>query len=114
VNIEERMQVFDGVIAECRAIMEAKGAAYAEDGDALSNFKLVAGRTGTTPFQVWLVLFEKHIISIEQAVRRNPAYPVEASESFRGRIVDIINYAVIGEALRSETEATGLKKCLMK
>ena len=100
MTIEERQAIVKELYNEAETIMLAKGKSYAGTGqDSLANFKRNADRLGLTPFQVWAVYFNKHIDSINSAIQGNPGKPVDFSESLRGRILDVINYATILECL---------------
>ena len=102
MNLTDRTRILEDLFAEALAVSKAKGAAYSSTEDALSNFKTVSEQTGTTPFQVWSVYFLKHVISVLNAIKQNPDKPVEKTESLRGRLIDIIVYAGILEAMSRE------------
>lgn len=99
MTVEDRQIIFSAIFDECKKTMIAKGKSYAGTEDSLANFKRNAERLGMTPFQVWAIYFNKHIDSINNAIKENPEHPVDSSESIRGRIIDTINYATILECL---------------
>ena len=74
------------------AVSESKGNAYAGSVDVLDNFKRNAIALGLTPYQIWAVYFNKHIDSINNAIKANPASPKDMSEGLEGRIVDARTY----------------------
>ncbi len=95
----------------CIDTMKAKGPDYAsspddspEERDRLWNFKEVARRTGSNPYKVWAVYFNKHIVSLEKWVRERELQ----SEPLEGRIIDAINYLVLFRALLKEGEGEGM------
>ena len=99
----ERLEILKDRFAVCEKVFAEKGDSYAgKQGDALSNFKIVAELVGITPYQVQLVYFLKHVLSITNAVKDNPNHPVDASEGNDGRVTDVINYAILFECLYKE------------
>lgn len=105
MTLEERLKIVEKIYNDANEIMMKKNRSYAgESGDTLANFKRNAERMNLTPFQVWNVYFQKHIDSINSAIISNPKYPVDHSESLRGRIIDVINYATILECLLRDYE----------
>lgn len=73
-------------------IADEKGKAYSGDTDANSNFKRNADRLGLTKYQIWGVYFNKHIDSINNAIKADPETPNDETEGLFGRIVDARNY----------------------
>lgn len=102
MTLKKRQEIAKVRFAECLKILEAKGKDYAGDEDALSNFKQVGAMLGLTKYQVWGAYFLKHVMSITNSIIANPENPQVESEPLEGRITDIINYAVILEALLKE------------
>ena len=96
MNHTERMEFAEGIFEQCLDIMRTKGLSYASNADASENFKRIADATGMTKYQVWAVYFNKHVLSLNNAVKRNPDLPaVSDGEPIAGRVADIINYAVL-------------------
>ena len=96
MNHTERLKFAEGIFEQCLDIMRTKGLSYASQGDAAENFKRIAEATGMTKYQVWAVYFGKHVLSLNNAVKRNPELPAVADgEPIAGRVADIINYAVL-------------------
>jgi hypothetical protein len=106
MTIQERNQLTNELLDGVFQTGSSKGAAYAQEGDCLSNFKDVAAMLGLTKYQVWAVYAEKHFIAITNAIRNNPEHPVERTESMRGRIIDGIVYLTILHAMLEEDAAT--------
>ena len=102
MNIQERQNVAEKRFNECLKVLLAKGKDYAGKEDSLANFKRNAERLGLSKYQVWATYFNKHIDSVNNAIKYNPINPQVESEPLTERIIDIINYAVILEALLSE------------
>jgi len=101
---QRRLEILQDRFAECEKIFQEKGESYAgtKDADALSNFKIIAELLNITPYQVQMVYFLKHVLSLINAVKANPNNPVDKSEGNEGRVTDIVNYAVLFECLTKE------------
>jgi hypothetical protein len=83
---------YDKLVLEyCDSINEPKAKAYANDDDTFANFKN-GGGIGLSKYQVWSVLFHKHIDAIFNAIMQNPLAPIERTENLLGRTADAINY----------------------
>lgn len=104
ISIAERQEIAEEIFAECIETLRRKGADYSGDEDSLKNFKRAAENLGLTSFQVWAVYYSKHVDSILNSIKRNPKRPQVESESLRGRIVDVINYSLILQALLIDLE----------
>lgn len=103
---EKRLEILKERFAVCEDIFQSKGESYAgKQGDALRNFKVVAELIGITPYQVQMVYFLKHVLSLTNAVKDNPGNPVDKSEGNDGRVTDVINYAVLFECLAKENKS---------
>lgn len=103
-TIEERQRLAEEIFEECKDILRKKGKDYAGNQDSLANFKDGGMELGRTKYEVWAVYFYKHVKSILNSIKANPNNPQTESEPLRGRIHDIINYAVILAALLEEDE----------
>ena len=106
MKIQDRQMLAEGIFNNCLNVLECKGKAYSGTEDVLSNFKINAERLGLTKYQVWQVYFNKHIDSINNAIKVSPASPMEETEGMEGRITDVINYAVILQALLTEDKSS--------
>lgn len=104
MKIEDRQLLAEDLFNKCLALLKSKGEAYSGNEDALSNFKMNGQRLGLSKYQIWSIYFNKHIDSINNAVKYNPNHPEDKTEGLQGRIIDAINYLVILEALLSEDE----------
>lgn len=87
---------------EMRAVTAAKNADYsAGTDDAMRNYYELSQASGCTPFQAWMCLFFKHVT----AVMRYSKDGKVSSESIHGRMIDIANYAILGDALIKDLAA---------
>ena len=112
MKMQDRQILAEGVFNNCANILLSKGKAYSGEDDVLSNFKLNAERLDLSKYQVWAIYFNKHIDSINNAIKVSPASPVDETEGLAGRITDVINYAVILQALLTEDyDCSDLPKC---
>lgn len=102
MKLEDRQYLAEELFQDCLAILESKGKAYSGNEDALANFKVNGERLGLSKYQIWSIYFNKHIDSINNAIKYNPKYPVDKSEGMDGRIIDAINYLIILKALLEE------------
>jgi hypothetical protein len=102
MTIEERQKIAKQIFDKCIEILMKKGEAYAGNEDCLANFKRNAERLGLTKYQVWSVYANKHIDSVNNAIKYSPEKPIEKSESMEGRIIDVINYYIILWAMLKE------------
>jgi hypothetical protein len=77
----------------CLPLLESKGSDYigGKEQNAFQNFKDGAQANGITKYQVWGVLFNKHIGSIFTYIKKRKV----ESESIDSRIADAINYLFI-------------------
>jgi len=99
MTLKERQRIAKDRFAKCAKLLMTKGKDYAGDQDALSNFKGIAHRLGISKYQVWSVYFMKHVRAIINSIKANPENPQVESEPLEERITDVINYAVLLEAL---------------
>ena len=104
---QTRSELIEKLHQESVSIQKSKGKAYAGDGDTLANFKRNAINLGLSKYQVWAVYFNKHIDSINNAVKANPQFPVDQSEGLEGRIMDAKNYLDILYCLITEDVRKG-------
>lgn len=81
-------------------ILVLKGREYAGSEDRLANFRRNAALTGVEPLTILHVYMAKHWDSFSTFVRDNQKGEAgELSEPIRGRLYDLINYAVLAIAL---------------
>jgi len=98
MTVKERQEVITELFNEVSEVLFNKGQAYAVNNDCFSTFK-VGEKYGTTKYQTWGAFFEKHVASIQVAIKENPQFPVEKTESMKGRIQDAIAYLGILHAM---------------
>lgn len=89
------------VLEKARVTRIEKGRDYAGTEDVLGNFKKRAERLGLRPIKVWGLYFGKHIDAIETFVKTENL----TSEPIEMRIVDAINYLLLGYALINESKS---------
>lgn len=104
MNAEQFETILQSRESEQRNLRQLKGRAYAGDGDIFANFKRNAERVGVSKYQIWLVYFNKHIDSINNAIKQNPNAPVDQSEGMAGRIDDAANYLKLLAGMLAEDE----------
>lgn len=95
MHIDERTKVVGELLNEAIETAYNKGKAYSGSEDSLDNFKRNAKNLGLTKYQVLSVYMNKHIDSINNAIKEHPDFPEDATEGMRGRIIDAINYLTI-------------------
>lgn len=78
-----------------RSLLNSKGADYAPGKDRLENFKQDAELAGITPLQNWATHYLKHANAILTFVKNQRL----CSEPIESRILDELNYLVLGLAL---------------
>jgi len=102
MTIKKRQKIAKDLFNKCIDILIKKGKDYAGNEDCLSNFKRNAERLGLTKYQIWAVYWNKHVDSINNAIKSNPNFPQVESEPLESRIIDLINYEIILLALLLE------------
>lgn len=102
MNEKEYQEHISHLLSQCHAVGNAKRKSYANANDVLANFKQIAAATGMTKYQVWSVYFNKHVLSINNAIKYHPERPEDVSESIQGRIIDCINYLLLLNAMLIE------------
>lgn len=104
MTIDERQVYAQELMAKCLDVLKKKGTDYSGKMEAYKNFKDTAQRLGLTKYQVWLTFFDKHVNSIANSVKADPNSPHVESEPLEGRIIDVINYAIILGGMLKEDE----------
>jgi len=79
-------------------IMRTKGQAYSGEDDKLGNFKRIANDVKCPVDIIWYTYFTKHIDALKSYIRRE----YKDSEPIKGRLLDIINYALLYAAILEE------------
>jgi hypothetical protein len=85
---------------EAYRTLKDKGAEYAQDANAFANFEWSALEAGITREQAWVVFFIKHVAAVCRAARGHEL----TSETLRGRLIDIMNYAVFLGAMHDDDQ----------
>lgn len=110
MTIVDRQILANEVFNKCLALLQSKGEAYSGKEDSLSNFKENGRKLNMSKYQVWAIYANKHIDSINNAIKYDAYSPVDATEGLSGRIIDAINYLVILEALLYEDNDDSAKQ----
>lgn len=88
-------------LGEMQYVTAVKNRDYsAGTDDAMNSWYSIAERTNITPIQVWYVLLSKHVQAIERYVKIGQL----SSESIHSRLIDLANYAMLGDALVKDLE----------
>lgn len=82
-------------------VLGSKAKEYAGDDDRLHNFKRAAAMQGCTPEQALWGMMVKHIISVQDMVQSGEPQDAAMVDE---KIGDLINYAVLLEALWKEAK----------
>lgn len=104
MTVEDRQDLASDLLASCLILLRSKGEAYSGKEDVLANFKENGRKLGLSKYQIWAVYANKHIDSINNAIKDNPNKPVDKTEGLRGRVIDAINYLIILESLLQEDD----------
>jgi hypothetical protein len=92
-------KLFNARIKHCANLLLSKGKEYSDGSDRLRNFYDGSVLLGINPKQYALSLVTKHIVALKDHIMQNK----EMSDEFIDeKISDIINYAVLIEALNKE------------
>ena len=92
---------FRKIMLQCWEIYNRKGADYTigqAEQDRLHNFRTAAEAAGITMMQAWYVYFYKHCAATAAYVKTGKV----ESEGIEGRLLDIINYAILGLKILEE------------
>lgn len=102
VTLKDREVLARKTFAQCLDLLDKKGMSYSGGQDVNRNFKENGQRLGLSKYQIWAVYANKHVDSINNAIKSNPEKPVDHSESLEGRVIDMINYGICLLALLEE------------
>ena len=91
----------NALLNDCRDLLDTKGDDYSTNTDRLSHFKTVSDLCKKSKYDVWLVLFSKHVVAITNYINKRD-FEGSAEEDIHSRIKDAINYLVLLQALISE------------
>jgi hypothetical protein len=96
MKIQEFEQVLNRRLAQIHEVLQVKAFEYAQDGDRLYNFKVVARINNTTPEEALWGMAMKHVVSVIDLIEGR----LERSEKkVDEKIGDLINYLILLEAL---------------
>lgn len=100
MNQEDFANQVNAIMASCHQLLVVKGGEYAGSEDRLANFKRGAALTGCTPLQCLFVYMSKHYDAVATYIRDEAVGKVRPrSEPILGRLDDLINYAILAQAL---------------
>ena len=103
MNQADFSKLVDGIVKDCHELLVVKGGEYAGSEDRLANFKRGAALTGCTPLQCLFIYMSKHYDAVATYVRDEAAGTTRPrSEAIDGRLNDLINYAILAQALVQE------------
>lgn len=94
-TVTERQKAWEAFTEEERSLLLNKGHDYTAgqaEVDAYANFRIIGDLMGMSPFDVAMIYFLKHILSVITYARSGKQ---ESGEALAGRFHDIRNYAFI-------------------
>ena len=95
MKVENLLEEAELTLEQCMILLNKKSSDYAQDDDALSNFKIVSEIVGITPQQVVMVFLATKIVRLgELSKGKTPN-----NESIEDSLLDNINYSIIFKAL---------------
>jgi hypothetical protein len=104
-EIEMEQKKFDAVVNSrfeyCKEILGVKGSVYASKKNRLKNFYDGASLNECTPKQYAFMLMTKHLVALKDYIREDRKMEEDFIDE---KVSDIINYAVLIEALNEEEE----------
>lgn len=68
MKADEFYEIVDTVYKACMGIMKSKGEAYSGEEDKFGNFKRVAKKRNVSPFLVWGIYFDKHLLISQRSI----------------------------------------------
>ena len=95
---KELEQIAKGLHSDSLELMGLKNSDYTcnkAEIDALYNFNFIAGVIDDSTFKVWSIYFMKHVLAVVKFCKTG----FVESEGIKGRILDLINYAILLYAL---------------
>ena len=102
--------VFDKLVVArlgyCHQVLNAKASEYATS-DRLHNFKVAAALQDIEPETALLGMWAKHIVSIRDIIEKIEIHgEIPDAELLNEKITDVINYALLLQALIEERRAS--------
>lgn len=92
---------FEEFVSKARDIYNRKGRDYTigqAEQDRLANFRATAEMLGISMMQAWAVHFYKHVSAVFAYCKTGKT----ESEGIEGRLLDIMNYAILGNLITKE------------
>ena len=100
MNKSEFLKIANEIFTDAIGVLDKANIDYANDDDALSNFKEAAEILGCYKYDVLLVYWFKHFKSITNHIKGKRGN----REPIKGRFLDCINYLVLCYAMIVEDE----------
>ncbi len=97
---EEVLSLAQSLFTECAEVLDEKGHDYTEHDDRLADFIEDARDMRITVRQAWGVKFNKQVRAMKTWARGRDL----RSEPLRSRVVDVINYALLGLCILADEE----------
>lgn len=86
----------------CTFILDRKAEEYVTEEDRLSNFKQAAGLQAISPEQALFGMVAKHMVALGDFCRDATVGKIRDYEYWDEKIMDIINYMILLDALVQE------------
>jgi len=102
--------IVDRRLVECRKILSRKAEEYAGDVDRLENFKRAGRLQRVEPETALLGMWAKHLVSVIMMMEDVELEIIPSQEYVDEKIGDLINYAILLEALLTERRRAMLEK----
>lgn len=99
-------QIVNKRIEHCKALLLGeKNAEYSRGNDRLHNFKVAAAMDGESPAKALWGMWKKHIVSVRDIVSDMEAGILPSKQKVEDKMSDMINYALLLEAVIEEARA---------
>ena len=99
----EMEEMFKATFAEILELRRLKSGEYAQDQDALNNFRSDAADLGLNMETIWRVFANKHWRSLSKYISDlETGFKRERSEPIEGRVDDLIVYLLLFKAIMKE------------
>lgn len=96
---ERFREVFNRRILDCEETLLKKAEEYARGGDRLHNFKRAAGALGHTPEAALVGMWMKQVVALTDLVQDIEDSGCAAYSAWDEKIRDVMNYAILLDAL---------------
>ena len=102
----EMEELFKATFAEILELRRLKSGEYAQDQDALNNFRSDAADLGLNMETIWRVFANKHWRSLSKYISDlETGFKRERSEPIEGRVDDLIVYLLLFKAIMKERQS---------